>query len=160
MSLEGEYTTSSSTTTENATLLGKRKIDHDDDGDNTNWEVWTKFDQSANDFNEDDKSFSSTATIFPIANFLAYGYPQKTKDSELIPGFEGDLYVRGNCKDEDFRKFRYQYSMSSYADKSFNPSIIACAKNEADVMRGVEYATKQNVAVSIRTGTRNLHSYN
>ena len=132
-------------------------IDHDD-GDNKNWK---EFDQSANDFiNEDDESFSSNATIFSSSVFLACiccVYPPRTK---VIPGFEGDLYVRGKCKDDIYRHKRYQYAMSSYEEKSFNPSIIACAKNEVDVIRVVEYAIKQNIAVSIRTGKWNMHSYN
>ena len=161
-----------------SSLLVKRKNDHThevEEGGFESWKVWGSFDKSANDLdsrvngNKNGKPFVSTAEQYVNyessenqMSMLDAVPPQKKEkgkktDLEPIPGFEGDLYVRGNCDKEVYNHKRYQYAMSSYDDKSFNPSIIACARNEADVIRVVKYANNQKIAVSIRTGKRHYN---
>ena len=159
-----------------SSLLVKRKNDHAHEVEEGGFESWGSFDKSANDLdsrvngNKNGKSFVSTAEQYDESSenqtsMLDAVPPQKKEkgkntDFEPIPGFEGDLYVRGNCDKEVYNHKRYQYAMSSYDDKSFNPSIIACARNEADVIRVVKYANNQKIAVSIRTGKRHSCNHN
>ncbi|TDZ49584.1 FAD-linked oxidoreductase [Colletotrichum trifolii] len=72
-----------------------------------------------------------------------------------IQDFEGMQYSRGGdeVEQQDYAFFNQQYATSTYQNEhDMNPNLIARPKHDEDVIRAVNWARDNNVAVAVKSG--------
>ncbi|EPS40947.1 hypothetical protein H072_5169 [Dactylellina haptotyla CBS 200.50] len=68
----------------------------------------------------------------------------------IISGILGDQLPPAST---DYANAKYQYATSSYGEEHhMNPALIVIPKNKDDIVKTLQYARSQKVAVAIRTG--------
>ncbi|WYZ40939.1 hypothetical protein EsH8_IV_001280 [Colletotrichum jinshuiense] len=72
-----------------------------------------------------------------------------------IQGFEGMQYSRvgDEFEEQDYAFFNQQYATSTYQkDHDMNPDLIVRPKHDEDVVKAVNWARNNNVAVAVKSG--------
>ena len=67
--------------------------------------------------------------------------------------FGGRVLRRG---DKDYELYRYQYALTSVDDSTMLPAMILMPRDTDDVLRVLEHADREGVAVALRTGGHQL----
>ncbi len=95
------------------------------------------------------------AVIVPPLGPVAPSLAATHEGGTLIPGFTGEVFQR-KANDRAYRVAIQQYAVSSYdaatVDKRMTPSVVAVAKNGADVGLAVAWAATQGFKVVARSG--------
>src|SRR5260221_3524005 len=74
--------------------------------------------------------------------------------SRPLDHFQGNVGRRGN---ETYDLNRYQYAFSSYAgDGTMEPAAVLYPTSTKDVVLALEHATRNSLAIALRTGGHHL----